>query len=160
MTDLGHKEGWTSKNWCFQIVVLEKTLESPLDCKELKLVNPKGNQPWVFIGRIDAEAEAPVLRLPDSKSRFIGKDPNAGKDWVQEEETTDDQMIELHHQLNGHEFDQTLGDSEGQGSLVCCSSSGCKSWIWLSNWTTTMTFIYLIFIFLLIHNCSFRVNFY
>ena len=80
-----HKEGWVLKNWCFQIVVLEKTLESPLDSKEIKPVNPKGNQPWIFIGRTDAEAEAPVLCLPDEKSQFIGKDPDAGKDWGQEE---------------------------------------------------------------------------
>ena len=85
MWDLDHKEGWVLKNWCFQAVVLEKTLESPLDRKEIKQVNPKGNQPWIFIGRTDAEAEAPILWLPDAKSQFIGKDPDAGKDWRQEE---------------------------------------------------------------------------
>ena len=99
-------------------MVLEKTLESPLDNKEIKLVHPKGNQPWIFIGRTDAEAEAPILWLPDAKSQLIGKDPDAGKDWGQEEkQATEDEMNGWHHWLNGHEFEGTLGDSEGQGSL-------------------------------------------
>ena len=85
MWELDHKEGWELKNWCFQIVVLEKTVESPFDCKEIKLVNPKGNQSWIFIGRTDAEGEAPVLWSPDAKSQLIGKDPDTGKDWRQEE---------------------------------------------------------------------------
>ena len=94
MEAANHKEGWVLKNWCFQAVVLEKTLESPLDRKEIKQVNPKGNQPWIFIGRTDAEAEAPILWLPDAKSQFIGKDPDAGKDWRQEEnEVTEDEMV-------------------------------------------------------------------
>ena len=102
--------------------VLEKTLESPLDCKEIKPVNPKGNQRWIFIGRTDAEAEAPVLWPPDSKSWLIGKDPDAGKDWGQEEKgATEDDLVGWHHQLNGHEFKQALGDNEGQGILACCS---------------------------------------
>ena len=99
--------------------MLEKTLESPLDNKEIKLVNPKGNQPWIVIGRTDAKAEAPILWLPDAKSRLIGKDPDAGKDWGQEEMgVTEDEMVGWHLQLKGHEFGQTPGDSEGQGSLA------------------------------------------
>ena len=105
-------------------MVLEKTLESPLDCKETKPVNPKGNQSRIFIGRTDAEAEAPILWLPDEKSQLIGKDPDAGKDRRQEKGMTEDEMLGWHHQLNGHEFEQALGDSEGQTSLVCCSPWG------------------------------------
>ena len=96
------------KNWCFQIVVLEKTLKSPLDCKEIKPVNPKGNQPWIFIRRTDAEAEAPILWPPDVKSQLTGKDPDAGKDWKQEEKgTTEDEMAGRHHWLDGRQFEQT-----------------------------------------------------
>ena len=114
-------------HWCFSIVVLEKTLESPLDSKEIKPVNPKGNQPWIFIGRTDAKTEAPVLWPPDVKSWLIGKDPDAGKDWRQEEKgMTEDEMVGWHHWLNGHEFEQALGDGEGEGSLECCSPWGCK----------------------------------
>ena len=90
MWELNHKGGWTPKKWCFWTVVLEKTLESPLDCKEIKLVNPKGNQFWIFIGRIDAEAETPILRPPDAKNWFTGKDPDAGKDWRQEKGMTEE----------------------------------------------------------------------
>ena len=118
--ELDHTEGWVLKNWCFQIVVLEKTLEGLLDSKEIKPVNPKGNQLWVFIGRTDAEAEAPVLWPPDMKSQFIAKDPVAGKDWGQEKRMTEDEMVGWHHWLNGLEFEQISGDSEGQGRLVCC----------------------------------------
>ena len=114
------------KNWWFQIVVLEKTLESPLDSKEIKLVNPKGNQPWIFTGRTDAEA--PKLWQPDMKSWLTGKGPDAGKDWGQEE--TEDEMVWWHHWVNGHEFEQTLGDSEVPGNLsaagLYCSPWGCK----------------------------------
>ena len=93
--ELDHKESWGPKKWCFQIVVLEKILESPLDCKEIKPVNPKGNQSWIFIGRTDAEAEAPTLWPPDVKNWLIGKDPDAGKDWGQEEKgTTEDEMVQ------------------------------------------------------------------
>jgi len=126
-------ENWTIKkaeHWRtddFEFVVLEKTLESPLDCKEIKPVNAKGNQPWIFIGKIDGETETPILWLPDGKSQLTGKDPDAGKDWGQEEKgLTEDEMVGWHHWLNGHEFEQTPGDSEGQGSLACCSSRGCK----------------------------------
>ena len=123
MWELDHKEGWALKNWCFWIVVLEKTLECPLGSKEIKPVNPKGNQARIFIGRTDAEAEALILWPPtDVKSWLIGKDSDAGKDWGQEEKgTTEDEMVRWHHQLNGYEFEQTPGDSEGQGSLACCS---------------------------------------
>ena len=101
-------------------VVLEKTLENPLDCKEFQPVHPKGNQPWIFIGRTDTEA--PVLWPPDAKSQLIGEDLDAGKDWRQEDKgATEDEIVRWHHWLNGHEFEQALGDSEGQGSLVCCS---------------------------------------
>ena len=108
-------------------VVLEKTLESPLDCKEIKPVNPKGNQHWIFMGRIDVEAEAPILWPPDAKSRLIGKDPDGGKDWRQEEKgMTEDEMVGWHHCLNGYEFEEALGDGIGQGSLACCSLWGHK----------------------------------
>ena len=111
-------------------------LESPLDCEEIKPITPKGNQSWIFIGRTDAEAEAPVLWPPDVKSWFIRKDPDAGKDWrLGEKGTTGDDMVGWHHQLNGHEFEQALGDGEGQGSLVCCSPWSCKSRTRLSDKT-------------------------
>ena len=127
MWELDHKEGWVLKNWCFWIAVLEKTLESPLDCKEIKPVNPKGNQSWIFTEKTDAEAEALILWPPDAKSWLIGKDPDAGKDWRQEEKgMTEDEMVGWHHRLDGHEFEQALGDGEEQGSLACCSPWGHK----------------------------------
>ena len=120
MWELDHKEGWAPKNWCFLTVVLEKTLKSPLDCKEIKPVDPKGNQSWIFTGRTNAEA--PTLQPPDVKSQLTGKDPNAGKDWRQEEKgTSEDDMVRWHHQLDGLEFAQALRDGEGQGSQACCS---------------------------------------
>ena len=126
MWELHHKEGWAPKNWCFQTVALEKTLESPLDCK-IKSVNPTRNQYWIFIGRTDAKAEALILRPPDAKSQLIGKDPDAGKDWRQEDKgTTENEMIGYHHRFNGHEFEQAPGDGEGQGSLVCCNPRSSK----------------------------------
>ena len=107
MWECDHKEGWALKNWCFCIVVLEKTLENPLESKAIKPVNPKGNQPWIFIGRTDAEAEAPIPWSPDSKSGLIGKDPDAGKNWRQEEKgTTEDKMAGGHHWLNGHDLNK------------------------------------------------------
>ena len=108
MWDFDHKEGWVPKNWCFQIVVLEKTLQSPSDYKEIEPVNPKGKLPWILIRRTDAEAKAPIFWPPDVKSWFVEKDPDAGKDWGQEE--TDDEMVGWHHRLNKHEFEQTPGD--------------------------------------------------
>ena len=105
MWELDYSESWAPKNWCFWTVVLQKTLESPLDCKEIQIVHPKGNQSWIFIGRTDAEAEAPILWPPDVKNWLIGKDADAGKDWRQEEKgMTEDEIVGWHHQLNGHEF--------------------------------------------------------
>ena len=122
--ELDHKEGWAPKNWHFQTVVLEKTLKSPLDCKEIKPINPKGNQPWIFIGRTDAEAKAPTLWLPDVKSWLIGKDPDVGKDWGREKKgMREDEMVGWHHWLNGHDLSK-LQDSKGQGGLVCCGPWG------------------------------------
>ena len=111
--------------------------------KEIKTVNPKGNQSWIFIGRTDAEAEAPILWSPDVKSWLIGKDPDAGKDWRQEEKgTTEGETVREDHRLNGHELGQVLGDGKGQGSLVHCNHWITKSWTWLSDWTTTTTILY------------------
>ena len=125
MWELDHKESWSPKNWCFWTVVLEKTLESPLDCKKIQLVHPKGNQPWIFIGRTDAEAL--ILWPLDAKNWLFGKVPYVGKNWRQKEkEMTEDEMAGWHHWLDGHEFDQVLGVSGGQGSLACCSPWGCK----------------------------------
>ena len=127
MWELDHKENWSLKNGYFWIGILEKTLESSLGYKEIKPVNPKGNQSWIFIGRTDAEVEAPIPWPPDAKSQLVKKDPDAGKDWRQEEKgSTEDEMVGWHHQLNGHEFVQTLGDAEGQVSLACCSPCGHK----------------------------------
>ena len=121
MWELDYKEIWVLKNWCFWTVVLEKTLESPLDCKEIQPVYSKGDQSWVFFGRNDAKVETAVLWPPHAKSWLIGKDPDAGKDWGQEEKgATEDEMVGWHHWLNGHVFEQTLGNGEGQGSLACC----------------------------------------
>ena len=126
MWELNYKESWVPKNWRFWTVMLEKTLESPLDCKEIQPVYPKGDQSWIFIGRTDAEAETPILWSLDVKNRLTGKDPDAGKDWRQGEKGTREDMIGWHHWLNGHEFEQAPGVGDGQGSLVCCSPWGCK----------------------------------
>ena len=133
MWELDHKEVQVPKNWCFWTEVV-KTLESPLD-SEIKPVNPKGNQPWIFIGRTNAKAETPILWLPDVKNWFIGKDPDAGKDWRQEEKgAAEDEMVGWHHRLSGCEFEQTLGDSGGQRILQYVST---KHWTQLSVWATT-----------------------
>ena len=144
MWELDHKECWGQKNRCFWTVVLKKTLESPLDCKEIKPVNPKGNQSWIFIGRTDDEAEVPILWPPDAKNWLSGKDPDARKDWRQEEKgTTEDGMVGWYNQLDGHEFEQTPGIGDGQGSLACCSP-----WSWKesdttkSNWTEKLNKIW------------------
>ena len=127
MWELDYKESWAQKNWCFWTVVLEKTLESPWDCKEIQPVHPKGDQSWVFIGRSDVETGTPILWPPDAKSWLIWKDPDAGKDWGQEEKgTTEDEIVGWHHQLNGHEFGRAPGVVDGQGGLDCCSSWGHK----------------------------------
>ena len=122
MWELDSKVSPVLKNWFFRIVVLEKTLESPLDCNMIKQGSPNGNQPWIFIGRTVAEGEGPILWPYDVKSWLIRKDPDAGKDGRQEEKgMTEDEMVGWHHRLNGHEFEQTLGDGEGQGWLACGS---------------------------------------
>ena len=125
MWELDYKESWAQKNWCFWTMVLEKTLESPLNYKETKPVHSKGNQSWIFIGRTDAEAETPIIWPHDAKNWLIGKDPDAGRDWGQEEKgTTEDEMAGWHHWLDGHRFEQALGVGDGQGSLACCSPWG------------------------------------
>ena len=122
-----HKEGKVLKNWWLWTVVLEKTPESPLGSKEIKSVNLKGNQPWTLIGRTDAETEAPEFWSPDANSQFIGKVPDAGKDWGQKErKALEYETAEWHRQCNGHELGQISGESEEQGGLVCCSSLGSQ----------------------------------
>ena len=138
MWELDHKESWAPKNWCFWTMVLEKTLQSPLDCKEIQPVHPKGNQSWVFIGRTDVGVETLILWPPDAKSWLIWKDPDAGKDWGQEEkETTEDELVGWHHRLNGHEFGWTLEVGDVQGGLACCSLWGRRvghDWATELNW--------------------------
>ena len=127
MWELGHRESWAPQNWCFWTVMLKKTLESALDWKEIKPVNPEGDQSWVFIGRTDAEAEAPILWPPDAKNRLIGKDRVAEKDWRWEEKgTTEDEMVGWHHWLSWPEFEWAPGVGDGQGGLACCSPWGHK----------------------------------
>ena len=127
MWELDHKESWMPKNWCFQTVVLEKTLESPLDSKEIKPVHPKENQSWMFIEKTDAEAETPKLWPPDVKNGLIWKHPDARKDWrLEEKEMTEDVMVWWYHLLDGHEFEQALGVGDRQGSLACCSPLDCR----------------------------------
>ena len=154
--ELNYKGSWAPKNWCFWTVVWEETLESPLDCKEIQPVHPKGDQSWVFTGRTDAEVETPILWPPHAKSWLIGKDPDAGKDWRQEEKgMTEEEMVGWHHWPEGHKFEQAPGVGDGQGSLACCSSWGRKEMDiteWL-NWTerfviyayivTHITYIYI-----------------
>ena len=137
MWELNYKESWAPKNWYFWTVVLERTHESPLDCKEIQPVHHKGDQSWVLIGRTDVEAETPILWPPDVKSWLIWKDPDAGKDWGQEKGTTEDEMVGWHHRLNEHGFGWTPGVGNGQGGLACCGSWDCKEsdmTEWL-NWT-------------------------
>jgi len=120
---LDHKESWVLKNWCFWAVVLEKTFESPLDCKEIQPVHPKGNRSWIFTERTDAEGQTPILWPPDAKNWLIWKDPDAGQDWRREKGMTEDEMVGWHHWLDGHEFEQALGVGDGQQSLAlkgCC----------------------------------------
>ena len=127
MWELECEESWAPKNGCFWTVVLEKTLESPLDCKEIQPVHPKGDQSWVFFGRHDAKAKTPVLWPTHAKSWLIGKDSDPGRDWGQEEKgTIEDEMTGWHHRLDGHEFEWTLGVGDGQGGLACCDSWGHK----------------------------------
>ena len=140
MWELDYKESWVPKNSCFWIVVLEKTLESSLECKEIKPVHPKGNQSWIFIERTDAEAETPILWPSDVMNWLTGKDSDAGKGWRQEEKgTMEDEMVGWYHWVNGHEFEWAPGVGDGQGSLTCCSSWGCKEPDMTEglNWTET-----------------------
>ena len=143
MWELYCEESWVPKNWCFWTVVLEKTLVSPLDCKEIQPVHSKGYQSWVFFGRTDAKAETPVLWPPHAKSWLIGKDSDAGRNWGQEKETTEDEIAGWHHRLDGHEFQWTLGVGDGQGGLACYNAWGHKeseTTEWL-NWTETNIWI-------------------
>ena len=127
MWELDCEESWALKNWCFWTVVLEKTLEIRLDCKEVQPVQPKGNQSWVFFGRTDAKAETLILWPPHVKGWLNGKDPDAGRDWGQEEKgTTEDEMAGWDHRLDGHESEWTLGVGDGLGGLACCDSRGRK----------------------------------
>ena len=156
MWELDYKESWAPRNWCFWTVVLEKTLESPLDCKEIQPVHPKGNQYWIFIGRTDAEAETPVLCPPDAKNQLIGKDPDTEKDWRREKMTTVDEMVGWHHQLDGHEFEQAPGVDDGQRSLACWSLWGGKEsdmTEWLNWLTNVYTDLFLLFTYLVIIHC-------
>ena len=145
MWELDHKEGWVPKNWYFWTAVLEKTPESPLDCKETKPVHPKRNQSWIFIERLMLKLKLQYF----AKNWLIRKDPEARKNWRQEEKgMTEDEMVGWHHQINGHEFEQGPGVGDGQGSLVCCSPWGCRvghDWVTELNWTEMflMTTLYI-----------------
>ena len=130
------KQSWTPKTWCFWTVVLEKTLESPLDCKEIQPVHPQGNQFWIFIGRTDAEAETAIFWPPNVKNWLLGKDPDAGKDWRREEKgITEDEMVGWHHWLDGHEFEQLQELVMDRECWHAAVHGVTKSWTWLSNWT-------------------------
>ena len=129
MWELEHKESWALKNWCFWTVVLEKTLERPLDCKEIQPVHPKGNLSWIFIGRTDAEAETPILWSPAMKNWLIEKDPDDGKDWMQEKGPTEDEMVGWYYRLDGHEFKQALGVCDGQGGLAVHGVTKRHDWV-------------------------------
>ena len=136
MWELDYEESWALKNWCFWTVVLEKTLESPLDSKEIQPVHPKANQSLIFTGRTDAEAEAPILWPPDAKNWLTGKDPDAGKDWSREKKRmTEDEMVAWHHQLDWHEFEKALGVGDGWEAWHVEVHGVAKSWTWLRNWT-------------------------
>ena len=149
MWKLDCEESWAPKNWCFWTVVLEKTLESPLDCKEIQPVHSKGDQSWVFTGRTDAEAETPILWPPDAKSWLIEKDPDAGKDWAQEEKgMTEEELVGW---LNGHGFGWTPGVGDGQEGLACCSPWGHEEsdrteWLNFKKAPRTLNFLYFLII--------------
>ena len=165
MWDLDYKESWVLKNWCFWAVLLEKTLESPLDCKTIQPVHPKGNQSWIFIGSTDAEAETPILWPPDAKNWLIWKYPDAGKDRRQEEKgMTEDEMVGWHHWLNEHEFVSSPGVGDGQGGLASCSPWGRKESDMTErlNWTYSQQICveYLIFASTLVtENSGNKLNF-
>ena len=159
MWELDNKESWALKNWCFWTVLLEKALESPLDCKVIKPVNPKGNQSWICIGRTDAESESPILWPPDAKNWLIGKHPEATKDWRQEEKgPTEAEMAGWQHQLNGREFEQVLEVGDGQGSLACSSPWGHKQSVTTEqlNWTRTLRAEFMVLLRLLWQNANLR----
>ena len=138
MWEVDHKEGWMPRNWCFQTVVLEKTFESPLDCKEVKPVNPKEYQPWIFISRTDAEVEAPILWPPDAKSQLIGKDPEAEKVWgYKEKRTTEDEKVGWHHQINGQDLSKLWEIVKDREAWCAAVHEVTKSRTQLSDWTTT-----------------------
>ena len=140
--ELDHQKGWALKNWCLWIVVLENTLESLLDCKEIKLVNLKGKQSWIFIGETDAEAEDPIIWPPDAKSWLTGKDLDVGKYWSQEEKgTTEDEMVGWHHWLNGHEFVQAPEIVKDREAWCAAVHGITKSWTQLSDWTMTSVLV-------------------
>ena len=150
MWELECEESLAPKNWWFWTVVLEKPLESPLDCKEIQPVHSEGDQPWVFIGRTDGKAETPILWPPHVKSWLIGKESDAGRGWGQEEKgTTEDEMPGWHHWLDGHEFEWTPGVGDGQAGLVCCDSRGRKEsdmteWLnWTDSWFTVLCYLLL-----------------
>ena len=135
--ELDHKEGWVLKNWCFQIVVLDKTLENPLDSREIRPVNSKGSQSWIFTRRTDAEAEAATLGPPDGKNWLIGKDPDARKDYGQEEKgTTEGKIVGWRHWLDGHEFEQAPGDGKDGESWHAAVHAVANSQMWVNDWTT------------------------
>ena len=143
MRELDYKESWAQRNWCFWTAVLEKPLKSPLDCKKIQPVHPKGNQSLVYIGKTDAEAETPILWSPDEKNWFIRKDPDAGQDWRQEEKgMTEDEMAGWHHWLNGRESEWTPGVGDGQGGLACCDHGVTESRTRLSDWTELKFLMY------------------
>ena len=144
MWELEYKESWAQKNWCFWTVELEKTLENPLDCKEVQPVHPKGNHSWIFIGRTDAEAETTIIWPPDAKSWLIRKDPDAEKDWRQEEKMmTEDEMVEWYHWLNRHEFEQAQELVMDREAWHAADHGVAKSWIWLSEWTELNVYIHV-----------------
>ena len=155
MWELDCKERWVPKNWCFWTVVLEKTLESPLGWKEIKPVHPKGNQSWIFIGRTEAEDETSILWPTDGKSRLIGKDPDAWKDWRQEEKgTTEDEMVGWHLWIDGHEFEHALGVGDEWGSLACCSPWGLEE----SDTTEQLNWIELLDFSIWVHQVGYWLN--
>ena len=159
MWELDCEESWALKNWCFWTLVLKKTLESPLDCKEFQPVHSKGDQSWVFFGRTDAKAETPIFWPTHSKCWLVGKDPDAGRDWGQEEKgMTEDEIAGWHHWLDGYESEWTLGVGEGQGGLVCCDSWGHKEsdTIEQLNWTDTVLVFFFLAYFILYNRLQFH----
>ena len=160
MWELDCEESWAPKNWCFWTVVLEKTLESPLDCKEIQSVHPKGDQFWVFTGRTDVEVETPIIWPPHAKRWLIGKDPDAGKDWGQENKgRTKDEIVGWHHWLNGHGFGWTPGVGDGQGCLVCWVSQGCKE-LDMTEWLNWAELVYFWHKSVIAKNNQFKNNFH